>query len=180
MDEFAHDEGKADYRSEVLRIKKAGAKAVVNLTYIKEAATILKQAYEMQIKVQWLLGSASKSAKLVELAGEEAVAGIIGTYPTFSQETPEYKHYVESWGKKYPGEDLPIFGAYNYDMVKLTAKAIEAADEYTADAVKAALVEVAKGYTGATGDKTFDQNGDVGATYGRWTVKDGKIVDYTE
>jgi ABC-type branched-subunit amino acid transport system substrate-binding protein len=35
-----------------------------------------------------------------------------------------------------------------------------------------------KGYIGATGDKTFDENGDVGATYGRWTVKDGKITDY--
>ena len=27
-------------------------------------------------------------------------------------------------------------------------------------------------------DGSFDENGDVGATYGRWTVKDGKIVEY--
>ena len=43
LDEFAHDEGKSDYRSEVLRIRKSNPKAVVNLTYIKEGATILKR-----------------------------------------------------------------------------------------------------------------------------------------
>jgi len=31
---------------------------------------------------------------------------------------------------------------------------------------------------GVTGDKTFDENGDVGAVYGKWTVKAGIITDY--
>lgn len=177
VDEFAYDEGKADYRSEILRIKKANVKAVINLTYIKEGATMLKQAWEMKGDFQWLLGSAAKSPKLVELAGE-AAEGVIGTYPTFSQATPQYEAYKAAWDKKHPGEKLPIFGEYNYDMVKLTAKALNLASEYTADDVRAALFEASKGFMGVTGDKTFDENGDVGATYGRWTVKDGKITDY--
>jgi ABC-type branched-subunit amino acid transport system substrate-binding protein len=177
MDEFAHDEGKTDYRSEVLRIKKHSPKAVVNLTYIKEAATMLKQSYESGIEVQWLMGSASKSPKMVELAGG-AAEGVIGTYPTFSQDTPEYRAYQEAWDKKYPGKKLPIFGEYNYDMVKLTALALKEANAMSADAIRDALMKVSRGYVGVTGDKTFDQNGDVGATYGRWTVKDGKITDY--
>ncbi|MFH1293564.1 MAG: ABC transporter substrate-binding protein [Pseudomonadota bacterium] len=101
LDEFAYDEGKTDYRSEILRIKKASPKAVVNLTYIKEGATMLKQAYEISLNVQWIMGSAAKSPKLVELAGQ-AAEGIIGTYPTFSQDTPQYKVYKEAWEKKYP------------------------------------------------------------------------------
>jgi ABC-type branched-subunit amino acid transport system substrate-binding protein len=44
--------------------------------------------------------------------------------------------------------------------------------------IRSALMAASQGYIGATGDKTFDENGDVGATYGRWTVKDGKITDY--
>jgi hypothetical protein len=39
-------------------------------------------------------------------------------------------------------------------------------------------MKVSQGYMGTTGDKSFDENGDVGATYGRWTVKDGAIIDY--
>lgn len=177
VDEFSHDEGKTDYRSEILRIRKNDPKAVVNLTYIKEAATMLKQAYEAGLDVQWLMGSASKSPKLVELAGE-AAEGIIGTYPTFSQETAEYKKFKEKWDQKYPGEKTPIFGEYNYDMVLLTAAALRRAESPTAGAIRAALAEASRGFTGATGDKTLDEKGDVGAVYGRWTVKDGEITDY--
>ena len=177
IDEFAYGEGKTDYRSEVLRIKKSHPKAVVNLTYVKEAATMLKQAYEMGVKVQWIMGSAAKSPKLIALAGK-AAEGVIGTYPTFSQDTPQYKAYVKGWKKKYPGKKLPIFGAYNYDMVKLTAKALAAAKSMSPDDIREALIRVSKGYMGATGDKTFDENGDVGAQYGRWIVKGGVITDY--
>jgi len=41
-----------------------------------------------------------------------------------------------------------------------------------------ALIAAGKGYMGVTGDKTFDENGDVGAVYGRWTVKQQAIQDY--
>ena len=177
LDEFSHDEGKTDYRSEILRIKKNSPKAVVNLTYFKEAATMLKQAYETKVDIQWLMGSASKTPKLVELAGQ-AAEGIIGTYPTFSQDTPQYKAYKEGWEKKYPGKKMPIFGEYNYDMVKLTAKALSDAKSMSVDDIRSALINASKGFIGATGDKTFDANGDVGATYGRWTVKGGNIGDY--
>lgn len=177
IDEFAYDEGKTDYRSEVLRIKKDSPRAVVNLTYVKEGATMLKQAYEMSLKVQWIMGSAAKSSKLIALAGN-AAEGVIGTYPTFSQSTSQYRAYKEGWNKKYPGEKLPIFGAYNYDMVKLMARALAAAKSMSADDIRNALMKVSKGYVGATGDKTFDANGDVGATYGRWTIKGGHIEGY--
>jgi branched-chain amino acid transport system substrate-binding protein len=177
IDEFAYDEGKADYRSEILRIKKDSPKAVVNLTYIKEGATMLKQAYESKVEVQWLMGSAAKSPKLVELAGV-AAEGVIGTYPTFSQDTSQYRAFKGGWDKKYPGQKTPIFGEYNYDMVKLTAEALKQAKTMSSSDIRSALMEASKGYVGVTGDKTFDENGDVGATYGRWTVKNGKIIDY--
>ncbi|MCP4719711.1 MAG: ABC transporter substrate-binding protein [Desulfobacteraceae bacterium] len=176
-DELAHAEGKTDYRSEIFRIKRHHPKAVVNLTYIKEGATILKQAYETGLDVQWLMGSAAKSPKLVALAGK-AAEGIIGTYPTFSQNSPVIQAFKAAWEKKYPGKKTPIFGEYNYDMVKLAALALKDAGSADADAVKASLMKVSHGYMGTTGDKSFDENGDVGATYGRWTVKDGAITDY--
>lgn len=177
IDELPHGEGKTDYRSEIIRMKRDNPKVIVNLTYIKEGATILKQAYETGLKVQWLMGSASKSPKLIELAGK-ASEGMIGTYPTFSEETPEYRTYKNGWDKKYPGKKTPVFGEYNYDMVKLTALALNSAASDSADDIRSSLIKVSKGYVGATGDKTFDKNGDVSATYGRWTIKDGKITDY--
>jgi branched-chain amino acid transport system substrate-binding protein len=177
IDEFAYDEGKTDYRSEILRIKKDSPGAVVNLTYIKEGATMLKQAYEAKVKLQWLMGSAAKSPKLVALAGA-AAEGVIGTYPTFSKGTTRYMAFKKGWEKKYPGQKTPIFSEYNYDMVKLTAEALKQATSMSSSDIRSALIKASKGYIGVTGDKTFDANGDVGATYGRWTIKDGKITDY--
>lgn len=177
IDTVPHQEGKTDYRSELLRIARHSPKAVVNLTYFKEGATMLKQAYEAGMKTQWIMGSASKSPKLVELAGETA-EGVIGTYPTFSQETKQYKAFKAAWDKKYPGQKIPIFGEYNYDMVRLTAKALSAVQKLTPDNIAESLMKTSRGYVGVTGDKTFDANGDVGAQYGRWTVKKGEIVDY--
>lgn len=174
VEEFAHDEGKADYRSEIMRLKRKKPEVVVNLTYIKEGGTILKQSYEMKFAPKWLMGSASKSPKLVELAGKSA-EGVVGTYPTFSKESDSYDHYKDAFAAKYPENKLPIFGEYNYDMIHLLARALNSTEDLTADAIRAALVEASKGFEGVTGNKSFDENGDVGAKYGRWSVKDGKI-----
>jgi len=175
-DEIPYDENKSDYRAELIRATKGNPKATVNLTYIKEGAVMFKQAYEMGIKTQWICGSAARAPKLVELAGK-AVEGIIGTYPFVSHETKEYKSFLAAYKKRYGDDKIPIFGDYNYDMVYITAKAIEKGG-YTSDGIRKALFEVARGYRGVTGNKTFDQDRGVGAEYGEWTIKDGKIVDY--
>ena len=125
---------------------------------------------------EWIAGSAAKGPKLVELAGK-AVEGIIGTYPVVSQETNEYKAFKAAFKKKYGDDKIPIFGEYNYDMVYITAKAIGKGGT-TSDGIRKALFEVARGYRGVTGDKTFDQDRGVGAEYGVWTIKDGLITDY--
>jgi ABC-type branched-subunit amino acid transport system substrate-binding protein len=175
-DEIPYDDGKTDYRTELIRAAKGNPKAVVNLTYIMSGAVMFKQAYEMDIKTQWICGSAAKAPKLVELAGK-AVEGVIGTYPVFSQETKEYKAFKALWNKKYGDQKIPIFGEYNYDMVHIIAKAIDRGG-YNSEGIRKALFEVAKGYRGVTGDKTFDQDRGVGSEYGVWTVKDGQIGDY--
>lgn len=176
IDEIPYDEGKTDYPTELIRATKGNPPATVNLTYIKEGAVMFKQVYEMGLKTQWICGSAAKAPKLVELA-EKTVEGIIGTYPVFSQETKEYKAFRTAWKKKYSDEKIPIFGEYNYDVVHITAKAIEKGG-YTSEGIQKALFDVAKGYRGVTGDKTFDQDRGVGSEYGVWTIKDGQIVDY--
>ena len=60
----------------------------------------------------------------------------------------------------------------------MPAAALKLAKTMSSADIRSALIAASKGYVGATGDKTFDENGDVGAVYGRWTVKDGKITDF--
>ena len=176
-DVIAYDEKKTDYRSELLRASKGNPPAIVNLTYINEGAVQFKQAFEMGIKTQWLCGSAARAPKMVELAGK-AAEGVIGTYPSVPQNTKQYQAFKEAYKRKYGDDKIPIFGDYNYDMVYLTAKAIEKGGT-TADGIRKALPQVAKGYRGVTGDKTFDsERSPKFAEYGIWIVRDGKIEDY--
>ena len=104
-------------------------------------------------------GSASKSPKLVELAGE-AAEGVIGTYPTFSQETPQYKAFKAA-SDQYPDKKIPVFGEYNYDMVKLTAKAPEWPNPLT-PMISPGHDQRRKRVHGRHRSKTFNENSDVG------------------
>jgi ABC-type branched-subunit amino acid transport system substrate-binding protein len=176
-DIIAYDEKKTDYRTELLRASKGNPPAIVNLTYINEGAIQFKQAFEMGIKTQWLCGSAARAPKMVELAGK-AAEGVIGTYPSVPQNTKQYQAFKDAYKKKYGDDKIPIFGDYNYDMVYVTARAIEKGG-YTADGIRKALPAAAKGFKGVTGDKTFDnERSPKFAEYGIWIVKDGKIEDY--
>jgi branched-chain amino acid transport system substrate-binding protein len=171
------DEKKTDYRTELLRANKDNPKAIVNLTYINEGAVQFKQAYEMGVKTQWLCGSATRAPKMVELAGK-AAEGVMGTYPSVVQDTKAYQTFKAAYKKKYGDDKIPIFGDYNYDMVYLTARAIEKGG-YTAEGIRKAMPAASKGYQGVTGDKTFDQDrGMLKADIGIWIVKNGKIEDY--
>ena len=176
-DLIAYDEKKTDYRTELLRAGKGVPPAIVNLTYINEGAVQFKQAFEMGIKTQWLCGSAARAPKMVELAGK-AAEGVMGTYPSVSQDTKSYQAFKAAYKKKYGDDKIPIFGDYNYDMVHVTARAIERGGE-TADGIRKALPAAARGFKGVTGDKTFDEERSPKfAEYGIWVVKDGKIQDY--
>ncbi len=176
-DVIAYDEKKTDYRTELLRAGKGNPPAIVNLTYINEGAVQFKQAFEMGIKTQWLCGSAARAPKMVELAGK-AAEGVMGTYPSALQTTKQYQAFKEAYKKKYGDDKIPIFGDYNYDMVYVTARAIERGG-YSAEGIRKALPAAAKGYRGVTGDKTFDEERSPKfAEYRIWIVKDGKIEDY--
>ena len=176
-DIIACDEKKTDYRTELLRAGKGSPPAIVNLTYINEGAVQFKQAHASGIKTQWLCGSAARAPQMVELAGM-AAEGVMGTYPAVPQNTKPYQAFKEAYKKKYGDDKIPIFGDYNYDMVYITARAIEKGG-YTAGAIRKALPGAARGYKGVTGDKTFDaERSPKFAAYGIWIVKNGRIEDY--
>ncbi len=55
--------------------------------------------------------------------------------------------------------------------------AIAYAGVYDGEAIRNALDYVSQGYKGATGDKTFDDKGDVGGEYMVWIVKGNEFVE---
>jgi branched-chain amino acid transport system substrate-binding protein len=179
IDEFSHDEGKTDYRSEILRVKKHSPKAAVNLTYIKEGPPCSSRPTRPASRSSGSWGRPPNPPSSWNWR-ERRLKALSAPTPPFPRTHPSTGISRRPGKRSTPDKKIPIFGEYNYDMVHLTAKALKAAKSMSSADIRLALIEASKGYMGVTGDKTFDENGDVGAVYGIWTVKGGEIGDYQE
>jgi branched-chain amino acid transport system substrate-binding protein len=164
-----------DFRTELLKLKTSKAPAVMIVGHPAEASIIFKQAKEIGIDVQWLASEGIKSDETIKLAGA-AANGILVMSPKVDTETSLYKAFRKDYMAKYK-EEPPIFSDFAYDALNMVAKAIEVGG-YSGPGIKDGLRKVGKNYAGVTGDKTFDQHGDVAGTFEVWTIKGGKIVPY--
>ena len=167
-------EGK-DFRTELLKIKKSKAKAVMVVGHPGEASIIFKQAVELGINVQWLASEGIKTDETIKLAGN-ATEGVLVMSPEVDTKTSLYQDFKKGFMAKYKIEP-PIFSDFAFDAFNMVTKAIEIGG-YTGPGIKDGLKKVGKNYPGVTGEKTFDQYGDVGGTFSVWTFKGGKIVPY--
>jgi branched-chain amino acid transport system substrate-binding protein len=177
VDDFPHRTGQADFADDVHRLAAAGARAVVVLSHVQETAALLREASRVAFKPRWLLTSAARSPELISAAGA-AAEGVLGTYPKVPHNTPQFRAYQAAFRRRYPREPLPFFGAFNYDMVMLAAKTLSRTKSDNPVAIRAALIAAANGYIGASGEKTFDKDGQSPGIFGAWMVKDGHIVDF--
>lgn len=164
-----------DFRTELLKLKTSKAKAVMVVGHPAEASIIFKQAKELGIDVQWLASEGIKTDETIKLAGN-AAEGILVMAPKVDTETSLYKAFRKDYVAKY-NEEPPIFSDFAYDALNMVAKAIEARG-YSGPGIKDGLNKVGKNYAGVTGNKTFDQYGDVAGTFEVWTFKGNQIVPF--
>ena len=92
--------------------------------------------------------------------------------------------YCEAYRAKY-GDRKPIqYGAHAYDILQIIAKTVTDNEltELTSDEAKtdiASTLLATKGYEGASGDITFDENGNVrDKEFVFRIVKNGEFVEY--
>jgi ABC-type branched-subunit amino acid transport system substrate-binding protein len=167
--------GGKDFRTEVLKVKGTNPPVVFIVDHVAEASIVFKQAAELGLKTQWVTDVSIVSPEVPQLAGKEAVEGIMGLRAGSSQ-TPEYQAFREAFLKKF-GKEPTIWADFAYDAMMLVAKAIEKGG-YTADGIQKALFEVAETYVGPSGAKKFDEYGISQGSYEWVVVKDGEWVLY--
>jgi branched-chain amino acid transport system substrate-binding protein len=156
-------------------VKDTNPQVVFIVDHVAEASIVFKQAMELGLQTQWVTDVSIVSAEVPQLAGKEAVEGIIGLRAGSSQ-TPEYKAFQEAFVKKFEQEPT-IWADFAYDAMMIVAKAIEKGG-YTSDGIQKAMFEVAESYVGPSGAKKFDQYGISQGSYEWVTVKDGEWVLY--
>ncbi|QTP53493.1 ABC transporter substrate-binding protein [Billgrantia sulfidoxydans] len=196
---LAHEDGRADYRSELGSLSSSGAETLVVLAYADGSGqTILRQAYESGAFTQYAGADGMVGDSLVGAVGADALEGMIATRPG-SPELPGTEIFNQA-AQEAGFDPSAVFAAQAYDAAFLLALAIEqngsAEREGLSEALRSvssapgetilpgewekALELIAAGeeinYEGASGRHEFDDNGDVPGVVLEMAVEGGAFV----
>lgn len=174
-----YEKGKGDYRTELDSIKKANPNVIVYVGYPQDASVILQQAGQLGLKIKWI--AAEGIADPVMFKNDEVarqMESMLLTTPGRSEpeekEDVNYQNFVNLYKQTY-GKDPGIYSDTEYDATMLAALAIAEAGN-NGEKIKNALPGVSRKYKAVTGDKTFDENGDVRQGYKILEVKNKTMV----
>lgn len=169
-----------DFRTQLSKVKKAKVDAIYAPLYPKAAGLMLKQLKEMGLKIKVIGADVYSFPELREAAGDAANGVLYTTFGAYKGK--EYQEFAQKFKEKYKTEPSN-YSCYNYDAMKIAALVIKnvlaSRQQLTGENIQKEMVKV-KDFMGATGNTTFDKNGDVTAkTFDKMMIKDGKVVPYT-
>ncbi len=197
---LAYEPGNASYRGELSKAASKGAEALNLIGYPENGITILRQALEEGLFTEFIFSDGLKAPEIIEAIGAKYLNGSSGTVPQALSDTPSAQNYLSAYKDRFGEVPPKPYIDTSYDAVYALCLAIEKAGSTDGTAVRDALRDVAnapgekvlpgewaKGvkllaegkdidYVGASGSVDFDENGDVGGTFGHWMIKDGEIV----
>ena len=130
----------------VLRLRQAGADAVIMLLYPKPAAVFLRDAAKFAYKP--LTIGQSAIADLSAFEEQVGVPGATANFVTISQsrytpDAPEMSAWREAIQKKYPGDRLSVFNMFGIGSAQVLIAALKAAGpNLTCDTVLKAFGEL--------------------------------------
>jgi len=193
---LAHEDGKADYRSELGSLASSGVDTLLVLAYADTSGeTILRQAYESGNFTQYIGADGMVGDRLVGAVGADVLEGMIATRPG-KPDIPGSGLFSEA-AAAAGFDPNSVFASQAYDAAFLLALAIEKNGSADREGLNEALrsvalppgevilpgewekaVELLKAgqdinYEGAAGSQDFDERGNVPGIIEEMIVRDG-------
>ena len=157
-----------DARTQLTKLKSAGADFIYMPTFAGNAAAVLKQRKELGWNVKVLGGDGAIDETVVKIAGDASegfMASGVDTNPSAE---------VKQKFKQRTGYDFKLGSDHGYDALKILVHVMKKVGADDNDKVRRELEKTT--YNGITGTIKFDENGDVvGAKYKLRVVKNGKF-----
>jgi branched-chain amino acid transport system substrate-binding protein len=101
-----HKVGDADFSAQALRLKQANPDLVLIHSYAPQTAALVKKAFELGVRAQYVGGVASGITRITELIGEEPSRGMYSAISVVVDPTgkshPLTKDFVARYTKEYP------------------------------------------------------------------------------
>ena len=196
------------FDSEVEKVCKPNPDFVMLCSYPETGSVILKSAYERGYmdEIDWLLSEGLRDETLAEMVGKDEagnyiIAGLKGTTPDPRVAGPAYETFKQNYETEY-GKEVATYCSNSYDAAAVIALAIEKAGTATGTAIRDNIRDVANppgeeimdlgdalrlirtgheiNYQGASGELTFDENGDVFGVYAEFSINDNGSIELGE
>ena len=173
--EYSFDKDSKDFKSMLLKLKQTDLQAIYLIGYSSQTGIIVKQIKELKINTHITGTVAMEDANFLKLAGK-AAEGLIYVFPKPSTgiEAQSFQSQFKEMYDSSPG----ILCDVGYDAANLIIYAYRHGAK-SADDIRKIFLGI-KNYKGASGEITFDKNGDVHKPMILKTVRDGKFVEYKE
>ncbi|MBC8459443.1 MAG: penicillin-binding protein activator [Deltaproteobacteria bacterium] len=168
------EQNATDVRGQLTKIKNANPDGIYLVGYPDELPKVIKQAHESGIKTQFIATVAFEDPSIVKNAGE-AAEGVIYPFPKAPDESnPALQNFKTLHKEKY-GEAAGVVSDAAYDAASLVIHCIDKGG-YNGPKIQEVMATI-KDWQGASGEITFDENGDVHKPMIMKTVKDGVFVE---
>jgi branched-chain amino acid transport system substrate-binding protein len=172
---MGYNENETDFRPFLTRVKAVHPDGVYLAGYYQDGGSIMKQARELGLSVQFLGSTTDEDPRLLQIAGNSA-EGFLYPFSTGYDATssdPAVVKFKQAYTAKF-GKDPGLVTALAYDCTNLLIAAVETSGP-DREAIRNYLANV-KDYDGATGQMSFDANGDVHKVVRLKTVRNGQFV----
>lgn len=174
-------EGDTDFRTQLLKIRNSRPEALFIPTMPKEGGLILRQLRELNIQLPVFGADAWSVSELTETAGS-AANGVRYVFPK-QYDGKEFEIFSEKFFQKFNERpDVNAAGAYDaINIVSFVLKNIlEKNLEVTGANIKNELEKI-ENFKGATGNTTFDENGDpIGKEFQKMIIIDNQRINYSD
>lgn len=174
--EEVYGKGDKDYKTQLSKIKEAGADALYVPNYIQDLVITLKQAKQVGLKIP-IIGGLDFAPPFANLVNDPEAATNCYFANNFSDTEPQLQEVKKAYLEKYKEE--PVNKVYlGYDKVLLIAEAVKKAGSTKPEDVMKGLGQIT-GLQGTTGVITLspDTHQPVGLSMVMYKIDNGKYVD---
>jgi len=178
--QFDINRNQQSFTSTVSKIKATNPDALCVFIYPDDGGRFIKEASRQNLKAEFYATENFTGNDMIKTA-QNLAEGVKLIVPATSESNPIHKQMVEKYIEKY-NEEPTIFALKGYDAVLVLYDVLQktksiTSENYTVDDIKKVIRDNYHFY-GATGDISFDKNGEfIPTKYERmvYTVKDNEI-----
>ncbi|WP_250517678.1 ABC transporter substrate-binding protein [Caballeronia sp. INDeC2] len=176
--ESSYNLGTKDFRTILARLKATNPDAIFIGGFYTEAAMIASQGKDIGLTAKLIGTDGALSPQLMQLSGNAAEGmTLYGMFDPGSAPSPQTAEFVKAYKEKYH-QDPNEWAALGYDTalsIGAGAKAAKQKGEVNRETMNVALANI-KNLPGATGNISFQPDGDRAGSLYYFTVRGGKFV----